>query len=102
MAEISSPILPLDKFTNNIFVTGGKSIFNSVELPLRKKIDSIFKRGSFDISVVYKKKNDTEKSFDDLDWEKISAVLKRMKECSIKENVQVSVTPVDFLRSDFL
>lgn len=76
------------------------SIFNALEIPLKKKIEKKFSRGSFDIYVNYKK-NTTTKTLADLDKDKIAAFVSDLKEVSDKTGVAMNFAPTDFLRSDF-
>lgn len=76
------------------------SLFNSQELPLKKKIESKFARGSFEIFVNYKKNNKV-KTVADLDTEKIEGFLNQLKEISKNTGVELEFSPTEFLRSDF-
>ncbi len=76
------------------------SIFNSIEMELKNQLVSNFKRGSFDISVNYKKAEGASK-IDDLDMEKIEDFIKLMKEASEKSGVAINFSPTDFLRNEF-
>ena len=73
------------------------SMFNSLELDLRSKLESEFKRGSFDISVSYKR---TEKSGTEfqIDLKKVEAYLELMKPVFDKGGVSLEVSPTEFLR----
>lgn len=76
------------------------SLFNSVELDLRSKLENEFRRGSFDISVTYKR---TEKAVTEfqVDPKKVEAYLNLMKPVFEKNNIPFQVSPTEFLRSDF-
>lgn len=76
------------------------SLFNSKEIELRKKIESKFKRGSFDIYVQYKKNQEIQ-SFDDLDKEKIEDYIDFVKNIAEKKNIPLEIRPGEFLRSEF-
>ena len=76
------------------------SLLNSIELPMKKKIDQKFKRGSFDIFVNYKRKEQAKASFE-LDKEKIKAFLKDLKECSDVTGVAININPTGFLKNEF-
>lgn len=76
------------------------SLFNSLEIPLKKKIEKKFSRGSFDIYVNYKKNTST-KTFTDLDKEKVAGFIGDLKEVANKTGVAMEFSPTDFLRSDF-
>ena len=77
------------------------SLFNSLEIELRKIIVNNFKRGSFDIHVNYKseKNNDL---IDDLDKDKVQTYLTKMKEIAKETGVELNINPVDFLRKEFI
>lgn len=77
------------------------SIFNALEIQLKKKIEAKFSRGSFEVYVNYKKNNTTTKSVVDLDKDKIAAFVSDLKEVSDKTGVAMNFGPTDFLRSDF-
>jgi uncharacterized protein (TIGR00255 family) len=76
------------------------NIFNALEIPLKKKLDSRFNRGSFDIYVNYKKNTSVESAVE-IDKNKVIAYIKELK--SIAELTQTSMqfSPTDFLRGDF-
>ncbi|MGE3609283.1 MAG: YicC/YloC family endoribonuclease [Bacteriovoracaceae bacterium] len=76
------------------------SLFNPIELELRSKLEAEFRRGSFDISVSYKK-NEKEVSEFQVDENKVEDFFKLMKPIFEKQNVPFHVSPTDFLRSDF-
>ncbi len=77
------------------------SVFTQKEIQLRKKIEKHFKRGSFDITIYYKK-SENAKSFDDLDEKKILEYLEYIKGISSKAGMEVQVRPGEFLRSEFM
>jgi uncharacterized protein (TIGR00255 family) len=76
------------------------TMFNSIELDLKKSLDKFFKRGSFEIFVQYKKNPDY-KDVVELDEEKIKSYLSTINTVSQASGVNVSVQPTEFLRSDF-
>jgi len=76
------------------------NLFNAQEIPLRQKLESIFARGSFDIYVSYKK-NVTEESSVELDYQKIQNFISKMQNALTLEKSQYSINPTDFMRSDF-
>lgn len=76
------------------------SMFNSLEIELRSKLENEFKRGSFDISINYKKAEKEVTEFQ-VDPAKVESYLKMMKPIFEKNNVPLQVSPTDFLRSDF-
>ena len=67
---------------------------------MKNKIDQKFKRGSFDIFVNYKRKEQAKASFE-LDKEKIKAFLKDLKECSDATGVAININPTGFLKNEF-
>jgi uncharacterized protein (TIGR00255 family) len=76
------------------------SLFNFLELDLRSKLENDFRRGSFDISVTYKKSDKNSADFQ-IDCQKVEAYLNLMKPLFEKQKLPVQVSPADFLRSDF-
>ena len=76
------------------------SLFNSLELDLRSKLENEFRRGSFDVSVTYKRNEKTVTEFQ-IDPKKVEAFLGLVKPIFEKQNVPFQVSPTEFLRSDF-
>lgn len=76
------------------------SMFSSIELDLRSKLEAEFRRGSFDISISYKKNEKAAGEFQ-VDTAKVEAFLNLMRPVFEKSKVPCEVSPVDFLRSDF-
>lgn len=76
------------------------SLMNSKEITFKQKISEHFSRGSFDIAISYKKVESSSK-FDDIDEKKVNAFLDKMNFLTGRENMQVEVRPIDFLRSEF-
>lgn len=76
------------------------SMFSTIELDFRNTIGKHFKRGSFDISVSYKRAEKNSK-FADIDAEKVTAFLTSMKSIIDASGVESTVRPTDFLRSEF-
>lgn len=76
------------------------SLFNSQELDLRSKLDNEFRRGSFDVSVSYKKSEKGSVTFQ-VDPEKVEAYINLMKPVFTKTGTSFTVSPTEFLRSDF-
>src|SRR5665647_212496 len=76
------------------------SLFNPIEIELRSKLENEFKRGTFDISVSYKKNEKAAAEFQ-IDTQKVEAFLKLIKPILHKEGVTMQVSPTDFMRSDF-
>lgn len=76
------------------------SLFNSLELDLRSMLEGEFRRGSFDISVSYKRNEKALTEFQ-VDPAKVSAYLKLMGPIFSEAKIPLQVSAVDFLRSDF-
>ena len=76
------------------------SLFNYLELDLRSKLEDDFRRGSFDISVTYKKNEKTQTEFQ-VDPKKVEAFLTLMRPTFENAKLNFHVSPTDFLRSDF-
>jgi uncharacterized protein (TIGR00255 family) len=76
------------------------SIFNSMELDLRSKLDNEFRRGSFDISVSFKK-NDKGPGEFQVDPLKVESYLKLMGPVFENMKIPLEVSPCDFLRNEF-
>lgn len=76
------------------------SVFNAIEIELKKKLEAKFSRGSFDIYVNYKKSAE-QKDVADLDIEKVNAYLQKIKTIADKQGVPLHVQPTEFLRGDF-
>ncbi len=77
------------------------SVFNSKEMGLKKKLESKFSRGSFDIYVNYKK-SEMQSQEIELDFEKIKKYIEQMKEVSQETGTELNFQPTEFLRSDFI
>jgi uncharacterized protein (TIGR00255 family) len=76
------------------------SLFNSLEIELRSKLEAEFKRGSFDISISYKKNEKAVTEFQ-VDPRKVEAYLDLLRPVFENKKVPFQVSPVEFLRSDF-
>lgn len=76
------------------------SMFNPLELELRSKLEKDFRRGSFDISITYKKSDKATTDFL-IDQNKVQAYLNLVKPWFEKSNIPLQVNPTEFLRSDF-
>ena len=76
------------------------SIFNPIEIELRSKLEGEFKRGSFDISVSYKKNEKVAAEFY-VDPKKVEAYIDLMKPLFAKKEIPFHLSPVEFLRNDF-
>lgn len=75
------------------------SLFNSLELDLKKLLFAQVKRGSFDIYINFKRAESSSK-FDDIDEVKVKEFVSQMK--SILDNEPMQIKPTDFLRSEFM
>lgn len=76
------------------------SLFNPIEIELRSKLENEFKRGSFDISVSYKKNEKANTEFH-VDPKKVEAYIDLLKPVFEAKKISFQVSPVEFLRSDF-
>jgi uncharacterized protein (TIGR00255 family) len=76
------------------------SLFNSVEIDLRSKLDKEFRRGSFDISISYKKAERELTEFQ-VDSKKVTAFLTLMKPVFEESKISMQISPTDFLRTEF-
>lgn len=75
------------------------SLFNSLELDLKKQLFGQVKRGSFDIYVNFKR-SETSSKFNDIDEKKVKDFVAQMK--SILDEEPLHIKPTDFLRSEFM
>jgi uncharacterized protein (TIGR00255 family) len=75
------------------------SLFNSLEIELKKELFSHFKRGSFDIFINFKRAEKNSK-FDDIDFEKVKSFLALSSSVIPQESLKIS--PTDFLRNEFM
>jgi uncharacterized protein (TIGR00255 family) len=76
------------------------SLFNSLELDLRSKLEHEFRRGSFDVSMSYKKNEKAATEFQ-VDPVKVETFIKMMKPMLEKNGMPFTVSPTEFLRNDF-
>ncbi len=76
------------------------NLFNAFELPLKKRIEKTFSRGSFDVYVNYKKIQTT-KSNQEIDYSKVESFLVEMKKVSEAAGVKLKFSPTEFMKSDF-
>ena len=76
------------------------TVFNSKEIILKKLLETKFSRGSFEVLVNYRKNVQLAKEVE-LDYGKIQGFIKSLVKVAEAEGATVSVTPTDFLRSDF-
>lgn len=76
------------------------SIFSAQELQLRKQIDENFSRGSFEVSINYKRSENNQKIFD-LDEVKVKSFVDSVSEMLKDKSLGLSANITDFLRPDF-
>ncbi len=76
------------------------SVFNILELTLKKQLEANFGRGSFDIYVNYKKNAVKSKELE-LDYAKIEAVVSKLKKVATATGAELTISPTEFMRSDF-
>lgn len=76
------------------------SLFNSLEIDLKSQLEAAFRRGSFDVSISYKKMDKAGTEFQ-IDTKKVEAFIALMKPSFEAQKIPFSVSPTDFLRSDF-
>jgi uncharacterized protein (TIGR00255 family) len=76
------------------------SLFNSKEFELKKMIENEFKRGTFDVSINYRK-NESVASFSNIDEKKINEYLQKIIPILKTKDLAIDVRPVDFLRPEF-
>ncbi len=76
------------------------SLFNPIEIDLRSKLENEFRRGSFDISVSYKKNEKAIVEFL-VDTKKIEAYIALLKPVFERQGVTMSISPTEFMRQDF-
>ncbi|OUR98704.1 YicC family protein [Halobacteriovorax marinus] len=76
------------------------SLFAPIEINLKNKLSSTFKRGSFDIFINYKKAEGKTK-FDDIDEEKVASFLSKISKMVKASGLELSIQPTEFLRQDF-
>tara|TARA_R110002072_G_scaffold534_4_gene3734 strand:+ start:16956 stop:17825 length:870 start_codon:yes stop_codon:yes gene_type:complete len=75
------------------------SVYNSIEIDMKKKVTDLFNRGSFDIYVNFKRAQSNSK-FDDLDEQKVQEYVNKMKQMVGDENL--AIQPTEFLRHEFM
>ena len=75
------------------------SLFNPLELELKKLLFAKVKRGSFDIYVNFKR-SETSSKFNDIDEKKVKDFVAQMK--SILGDEALQIKPTDFLRNEFM
>jgi uncharacterized protein (TIGR00255 family) len=76
------------------------SLFNSLELDLRSKLENEFRRGSFDITVTYKRTEKAVVEFQ-VDPKKVEAYINLLRPVFEKNQIPFQVSPTEFLRNDF-
>lgn len=74
------------------------SLFNSIEMDLKKLLFSKMKRGSFEVYINYKK-SEKKASFEDIDTTKVNDFVKLIKETI--PDTHLSLEPTQFLRGEF-
>lgn len=74
------------------------SLFNSIEIDLKKTLFEKAKRGSFEVFINYKKA-DVVARFDDLDEKKVKDFIESFK--AMTGEKELSLQPTDFLRNEF-
>lgn len=74
------------------------SLFNGIELDLKKMLFKEHKRGSFDIYVNFKRAESNSK-FDDIDEAKVRAYLEQVKKWIGTDSLNIQ--PTEFLRNEF-
>jgi uncharacterized protein (TIGR00255 family) len=75
------------------------SSLNALEMDLRKKIESQFKRGTFDININFKR-IDNKLSLE-IDWNKVNTYLTELKN-KVGNQVQFTANPTEFMKGDFV
>ena len=75
--------------------------FNLLEMDLRSKLEAEFKRGSFDISISYKRNSKSINDFQ-IDEQKVQAYLSMIKSLAERNHLSLQINPTEFLRSDFI
>jgi uncharacterized protein (TIGR00255 family) len=75
--------------------------FNLLEMDLRSKLEVEFKRGSFDISISYKRNSKSINDFQ-IDEQKVQAYLSMIKSLAERNHLSLQINPTEFLRSDFI
>jgi len=75
------------------------SLFNALEIDLKKELFTYFKRGSFDIYINFKRAEKNSK-FDDIDFEKVKSFLELSSAALPSDSMRIS--PTDFLRNEFM
>ena len=76
------------------------SVFNSQEIFLKKKIEKLFVRGSFDIYIQYKKSEDSSLKIS-VDPNKVQSFLTEIKAAVGADTQLLKINATDFLRADF-
>lgn len=76
------------------------SYFNSIELDLKKELETHFKRGSFEIFLQYKK-NPDQVAKSEIDEVKVANFIEQMNAIASSKHVTLQINPTEFLRSDF-
>jgi uncharacterized protein (TIGR00255 family) len=84
-----------NRFKDFRFRMGG--ILSEFEIPVRKKLESKFARGSFDINISYKRNPGFEKAFE-IDEAKVKNYINLIQAMA---GESLAISPTEFLRSDF-
>jgi uncharacterized protein (TIGR00255 family) len=76
------------------------SLFNPLEIEFRAMLEKEFKRGSFDVSINYKKNEKHRLDFQ-IDPAKVEAYIELLRPVFAAKGINFNLSPVEFLRSDF-
>lgn len=76
------------------------SALSSQEIEFKRTISQYFSRGTFEVSLNYKK-NNQQSGIEDLDHKKIKAFVDQMTKALNVSRSDFSIRPTDFLRSEF-
>lgn len=77
------------------------SMFNAIELDLKKSLADLFGRGSFDIYVNYKRAEGRTR-FDNIDQAKVDDFLANFSHTCEKHDARLVVSPSDLFRAEFM
>ncbi len=84
-----------NRFKDFRFRMGG--VLSEFEIGIRKELESIFSRGSFDVSINYKRNPGYEKPFEN-DENKVKEFILKISKMT---TFPLSINPTEFLKSDF-
>ncbi len=76
------------------------SLFNALELDLRSRLENEFRRGSFDVTVTYKRAERATADFQ-VDPRKVAAYLELLRPVFAQASLSLQPSPTEFLRSEF-